>query len=90
MDLVWICIIAGLAAAGVVAFFVRYVLKQDQGSEKIKEISAAIKEGGLAFIHREYSGGHSQFGLEIECSFCFRRHMFYGCRLCRHEHGAQV
>jgi K(+)-stimulated pyrophosphate-energized sodium pump len=54
MDLVWICIIAGLAAAGVVAFFVRYVLKQDQGSEKLKEISAAIKEGGLAFIHREY------------------------------------
>jgi len=54
MDLVWICIIAGLVAAVVVAFFVRYVLKQDQGSEKIKEISAAIKEGGLAFIHREY------------------------------------
>jgi len=54
MDLVWICVIAGLVAAGVVAFFVRYVLRQDQGSEKIKEISAAIKEGGLAFIHREY------------------------------------
>jgi K(+)-stimulated pyrophosphate-energized sodium pump len=54
MDLVWICIIAGLVSAGVVAFFVRYVLKQDQGSEKLREISAAIKEGGLAFIHREY------------------------------------
>jgi len=54
MDLVWICIIAGLVAAGVVAYFVRYVLKQDQGSEKLREISAAIKEGGLAFIHREY------------------------------------
>jgi len=54
MDLVWICVIVGLIAAGVVAFFVRYVLKQDQGSEKLKEISAAIKEGGLAFIHREY------------------------------------
>jgi len=54
MDLVWICIIAGLVAAGIVAFFVRYVLRQDPGSEKIKEISAAIKEGGLAFIHREY------------------------------------
>jgi K(+)-stimulated pyrophosphate-energized sodium pump len=36
------------------AYFVRYVLRQDQGSEKIKEISAAIKEGGRAFIHREY------------------------------------
>ena len=54
MDLVWICIIAGLVAAGVVVFFVRYVLRQDQGSDRIKEISAAIKEGGLAFIHREY------------------------------------
>jgi len=54
MDLVWICIIAGLVAAGVVAFFVRYVLRQDQGSDRIREISAAIKEGGLAFIHREY------------------------------------
>jgi K(+)-stimulated pyrophosphate-energized sodium pump len=54
MDLVWICIIAGLVAAGVVAYFVRYVLRQDQGSEKIREISGAIKEGGLAFIHREY------------------------------------
>jgi K(+)-stimulated pyrophosphate-energized sodium pump len=54
MDLVWICVIVGLVAAGVVAFFVRYVLKQDQGSEKLRQISAAIKEGGLAFIHREY------------------------------------
>ncbi|MBE0461797.1 MAG: sodium/proton-translocating pyrophosphatase, partial [Candidatus Aminicenantes bacterium] len=54
MDLVWICIIAGLVGAGVVAYFVRYVLRQDQGSDRIKEISGAIKEGGLAFIHREY------------------------------------
>ena len=54
MDLVWICVIAGLVGSAVVAYFVRYVLKQDQGSERIREISAAIKEGGLAFIHREY------------------------------------
>ena len=54
MDLVWICIIAGLVGAAVVAYFVRYVLKQDQGSERIKEISDAIREGGIAFIHREY------------------------------------
>jgi K(+)-stimulated pyrophosphate-energized sodium pump len=54
MDLVWICVITGLVGAAVVAYFVRYVLKQDQGSERIREISAAIKEGGLAFIHREY------------------------------------
>src|SRR4030067_1413066 len=54
MDLVWICIIVGLVGAAVVAYFVRYVLRQDEGSAKLKEISGAIKEGGLAFIHREY------------------------------------
>jgi K(+)-stimulated pyrophosphate-energized sodium pump len=54
MDLVWICIIVGFVGIAAVAYFVRYVLRQDQGSEKIREISGAIKEGGLAFIHREY------------------------------------
>ena len=52
--MVWICVIVGLVGAGAVAYFARYVLRQDQGSERIKEISGAIKEGGLAFIHREY------------------------------------
>jgi K(+)-stimulated pyrophosphate-energized sodium pump len=54
MDLVWICIIVGLVGAAVVAYFVRYVLRQDEGSARLKEISGAIREGGLAFIHREY------------------------------------
>jgi K(+)-stimulated pyrophosphate-energized sodium pump len=54
MDLVWICVIVALIGAGVVGYFVRYVLRQDEGSERIKEITAAIKEGGLAFVHREY------------------------------------
>jgi len=46
-----ICGVLGLALAG---FMARYVLKQDQGSEKIREISEAIKEGALAFLGREY------------------------------------
>jgi len=54
MDLVWICVIVGLIGVAVVAYFVRYVLRQDEGSERLKEISSAIREGGLAFIHREY------------------------------------
>ncbi len=54
MDLVWIGIIAGLVGAAVVVYFARYVLKQNPGSDRIREISDAIKEGGLAFIHREY------------------------------------
>ena len=54
MDLTWICVIVGVVGAAVVAYFVRYVLRQDEGSARLKEISAAIREGGLAFIHREY------------------------------------
>jgi len=46
-----ICGALGLVLAG---FMARYVLKQDQGSERIREISAAIKEGALAFLGREY------------------------------------
>ena len=53
-ELVWICVIVGLVGAAAVAYFVRYVLRQDEGSARLKEISGAIKEGGLAFIHREY------------------------------------
>lgn len=54
MDLVWICVIVGLVGAGTVAYFARYVLRQDAGSEKIREASHAIQEGAMAFISREY------------------------------------
>ena len=37
-----------------VALLVRSVLKIDAGSERVREISAAIKEGAIAFLHREY------------------------------------
>ncbi len=54
MDLVWICVIVGLIGAGVVVYFARYVLRQDEGSDKIRECSRAIQEGAIAFIGREY------------------------------------
>ncbi len=54
MDLIWIAVICGILAALLVAYFVRYVLRQDEGSGLIKEASDAIKEGALAFIGREY------------------------------------
>ena len=54
MDLVWICVICGILGVCVVGYFARYVLKQHQGTERIREISSAIQEGAMAFIHREY------------------------------------
>src|SRR3990172_372026 len=43
-----ISILAGL-------YFYRYVDKQDPGTERMKEISLAIKEGSRAFLRREYT-----------------------------------
>ncbi len=49
-----VAVICGAAGLGLAGFMARYVLKQDQGSPRIREISAAIKEGALAFLGREY------------------------------------
>lgn len=43
-----ISILAGL-------YFYRYVDKQDSGTERMKEICGAIKEGSRAFLKREYT-----------------------------------
>ena len=54
MDLVWIAVICGILGVVVVGYFARYVLRQSPGTEKIREISSAVQEGAMAFIHREY------------------------------------
>lgn len=43
--------IFGLIFAG---YLTRYVLKQDTGTEKMREISSAIREGANAFMKRQY------------------------------------
>jgi K(+)-stimulated pyrophosphate-energized sodium pump len=50
----WISVLCAILGGVVIVYFIRYILRQDEGTERIKEISSAIKEGALAFIHREY------------------------------------
>jgi len=45
---------AGAAGLVFAAFLVLYVLRQDEGPQRMRDISAAIKEGALAFLSREY------------------------------------
>ena len=54
MDPVWIAAISGILGLVTAVFLAFYVLKQDEGSERVREISSAIKEGALAFLTREY------------------------------------
>ena len=54
MNSILIAVICGVLGLAVAAFLAYYVLKQPQGSEKVRQISAAIKEGSLTFLGREY------------------------------------
>jgi len=49
-----VAVICGAIGLSIAGFMAHYVLKQDQGSDRIRQISAAIKEGALAFLGREY------------------------------------
>ncbi len=53
-EFIYAAVIAGVLALAFALFAVFYVLRQGEGSEQMKEISLAIKEGALAFLHREY------------------------------------
>ena len=54
MDPIFYAVIAGVLGLIAAAAFAAYVLRQDEGTEQMREISAAIKEGAMAFLRREY------------------------------------
>ena len=50
-----IAVVAGVAALLLAVYYARSVLAADQGNDRMKEISAAIREGADAFMKREYT-----------------------------------
>jgi K(+)-stimulated pyrophosphate-energized sodium pump len=54
-DMWLIAPLSALVSILVGLYFYNYVNKQDSGTERMREISAAIKEGAGAFIRREYT-----------------------------------
>ncbi len=52
--LIWMVLIGGLLGLGFAIFMTYKVLKFDEGTDKMKEISEAIKEGARAFLNRQY------------------------------------
>jgi K(+)-stimulated pyrophosphate-energized sodium pump len=54
MGLIWVAVIVGVIGLAFVGYLASTVLKKDAGSARIKEITAAIEEGALAFLKREY------------------------------------
>lgn len=53
-SLIYLAPLAGLISLLFAGFFARSVLKEDPGSEKMQEIAAAIQEGAMAYLNRQY------------------------------------
>lgn len=51
--LVFVFVVAFLGL-GMAWFFANFILKSDQGTEKMKEIATAIRQGAAAFLKRQY------------------------------------
>ncbi|MDX1385156.1 MAG: sodium/proton-translocating pyrophosphatase, partial [Thermoanaerobaculia bacterium] len=54
---IWLYVAVGAGVAGLLlaVFFSRQVLAAPEGNDRMREISAAIREGAMAFLRREYT-----------------------------------
>ena len=52
--LLWIIIAISVLAILFAAYTSAKILKQPEGTDKMKEISKAVHEGAMAFLHKEY------------------------------------
>ena len=50
----YLALIASGAALGLAYYFAQVVLAADEGTDLMKEIGEAIREGAMAFLRREY------------------------------------
>ncbi len=55
VDLSLVIPIAGAAALATAGYLARFVLRQDAGSDKMREIGDAIRQGARAFMKRQYT-----------------------------------
>jgi K(+)-stimulated pyrophosphate-energized sodium pump len=53
--LLYVALFAGVAALVLAVYYARAVLATPRGSERMVEISDAIREGAMAFLRREYT-----------------------------------
>lgn len=53
-NLIYLAPLAGLISLLFAGIFARSILKEDAGSAKMQEIAAAIQEGAMAYLNRQY------------------------------------
>ena len=50
----WIAPISSLIALGFAYHFYRFVMKQDEGNETMREIAQSVREGAMAYLRQQY------------------------------------
>lgn len=61
--LIWLTPVAAVTALIYVFFAARYVRKKDEGSDKVKKLSAAIRVGAMAYLKQQYKVVGIFFGI---------------------------
>lgn len=54
MDLLLLAPVGSIAALGFAFYLAMSILKQDEGNARMKEIAAAVREGAMAYMKRQY------------------------------------
>ena len=50
----WLIPIASVVALGMAWFFFRSMMKEDEGTERMKEIAAHVRKGAMAYLKQQY------------------------------------
>lgn len=54
-ELFWIVPVSSLLALGFAWYFYRWMLKNPEGTDRMKEIAKYVREGAMAYLRRQYS-----------------------------------
>lgn len=56
LKLIWLAPVCSIIALAFAGYLTLYILKQDEGSERMRQIAGWVREGSVAFIKRQYTG----------------------------------
>jgi K(+)-stimulated pyrophosphate-energized sodium pump len=63
MNLTWLAPLGGILAVLFAIIFAKTILKESEGTDKMKEIASAIREGANAYLRRQYTVVSVYFGV---------------------------
>ncbi len=54
--MIWLAPVGSILALLFAGYLVSYILRQDEGTEKMRQIASWVREGSVAYIKRQYTG----------------------------------